>query len=67
MRARGSIFAHGSGRVCSRAFLVQGSYPEELLASWDDYKEKQSPPSDEQIRPRECTLAREAGCGMALN
>ncbi|GAA5866226.1 hypothetical protein JCM3774_004125 [Rhodotorula dairenensis] len=33
------------------AFLVQGSYPEELLASWDDYKEKQSPPSDEQIRP----------------
>ncbi|GAA5980451.1 hypothetical protein JCM10908_001658 [Rhodotorula pacifica] len=33
------------------AFLVQGSYPEELLASWDDFKEKQSPPSDEQIRP----------------
>ena len=32
---------------------MQGSYPEELLASWDDYKEKQSPPSDEQIRPRE--------------
>lgn len=35
-------------------YLVQGSYPEELLASWDDYKAKQTPPSDEQIRPREC-------------
>ncbi|BGP29047.1 hypothetical protein JCM10296v2_000783 [Rhodotorula toruloides] len=33
------------------AFLVQGSYPQELLASWDEYKASQYPPSDEQIRP----------------
>ncbi|BGP04973.1 hypothetical protein JCM10049v2_000775 [Rhodotorula toruloides] len=33
------------------AFLVQGSYPQELLASWDEYKALQYPPTDEQIRP----------------
>lgn len=42
----------GCGPLCS-AFLVQGSYPQELLASWDEYKASQYPPSDEQIRPRE--------------
>ncbi|BGP21844.1 other/Haspin protein kinase [Rhodotorula toruloides] len=33
------------------AFIVQGSYPQELLASWDEYKASQYLPSDEQIRP----------------
>ncbi|GAA5877003.1 hypothetical protein JCM8547_007490 [Rhodosporidiobolus lusitaniae] len=33
------------------AFLVQGAYPSELLASWDSFKASQSPPCDDQIRP----------------
>ncbi|GAA6022924.1 hypothetical protein JCM10207_006866 [Rhodosporidiobolus poonsookiae] len=33
------------------AFLVQGEYPAQLLASWDAYKATQNPPCDDQIRP----------------
>ncbi|GAA5985938.1 hypothetical protein JCM11641_004835 [Rhodosporidiobolus odoratus] len=33
------------------AFLVQGSYPEPLLKSWDSYKASQYPPCEDQIRP----------------
>ncbi|GJN91813.1 hypothetical protein Rhopal_004836-T1 [Rhodotorula paludigena] len=33
------------------AYIVQGSYPAELLEAWDDFKHAQYPPSDEQIRP----------------
>lgn len=35
-----------------RAFLVQGNYPAALLAAWDEFKTAQSPPCDDQIRPR---------------
>lgn len=35
-----------------RAFLVQGSYPTALLAAWDEFKQAQSPPCDDQIKPR---------------
>ena len=37
--------------ISASAFIVQGSYPETLLKSWDTFKRKQKPPSDEQIRP----------------
>ncbi|GAA5940393.1 uncharacterized protein JCM15063_002621 [Sporobolomyces koalae] len=33
------------------AFLVQGSYPESLLAAWDRFKTSQKPACDDQIRP----------------
>ncbi|BGP12939.1 hypothetical protein JCM10213_004359 [Rhodosporidiobolus nylandii] len=33
------------------AFLVQGSYPDQLLQSWDEYKAAQDPPCEDQIRP----------------
>ncbi|KPV78642.1 uncharacterized protein RHOBADRAFT_49210 [Rhodotorula graminis WP1] len=33
------------------AFLVQGSYPDELLSAWDDFKRAQGPACDEQVRP----------------
>ncbi|GAA6035343.1 hypothetical protein JCM8097_008823 [Rhodosporidiobolus ruineniae] len=33
------------------AFLVQGSYPDQLLEAWDAYKAAQFPPCDDQIRP----------------
>ncbi|GAA5831740.1 hypothetical protein JCM11251_003863 [Rhodosporidiobolus azoricus] len=33
------------------AFVVQGSYPQELLDSWDEYKAAQSPSCVDQIRP----------------
>lgn len=33
------------------SFLVQGSYPESLLASWDHFKAAQKPVCNDQIRP----------------
>lgn len=33
------------------AYIVQGAYPPSLLATWDDFKRQQRPPSDDQIRP----------------
>ncbi|GAA5872502.1 hypothetical protein JCM16303_004539 [Sporobolomyces ruberrimus] len=39
-------FVHSRG-----AFLVQGSYPPSLLASWDVYKSHQKPICNDQIRP----------------
>jgi hypothetical protein len=35
----------------NRMFVVQGKYPDVLLAEWDSFKAAQSPPCDDQIRP----------------